>query len=287
MNYLQALFSIFNAPLFADVHHRHVLEADDAGGRLLGPGGRHGRGRWDLHPATRPSVITFGSDLAESMWGAGLAFVVDAIVTVAVTLFTQPKPVEELQGLVYGMANVDESAPSSTPGGSRRRCSGSSALGSAPDPDHRLLVGSDVRDLETTEHLTRRARRRTCSTCAASSAGCSCVYGVLLTILGLTDSRGGDREGGGRATSTCSRASGCSSSALIFLRLGVHAPAGRAARARSRATAVRAAAGSTGAGRRPASGAAAGAGDARAAAARAPRRRSRRRPCARRPRRRP
>ena len=43
------------------------------------------------------------------MWGAGVAFVVDAIVTVVVTLVTKPKPVEELQGLVYGMANVDES----------------------------------------------------------------------------------------------------------------------------------------------------------------------------------
>ena len=30
---------------------------------------------------------------------------VDAIVSVVVTLFTEPKPVEELQGLVYGMAN--------------------------------------------------------------------------------------------------------------------------------------------------------------------------------------
>ena len=28
--------------------------------------------------------------------------------TVAVTFVTTPKPVEELQGLVYGMANVDE-----------------------------------------------------------------------------------------------------------------------------------------------------------------------------------
>jgi SSS family solute:Na+ symporter len=46
------------------------------------------------------------------MWGAGLAFVVDAVVTVAVTLRTTPKPVSELQGLVYGMANVDEHARS-------------------------------------------------------------------------------------------------------------------------------------------------------------------------------
>jgi SSS family solute:Na+ symporter len=53
--------------------------------------------------------FAFGSDLSESMWGAGLAFVVDAVVTVAVSLRTQPKPVDQLQGLVWGMANVDES----------------------------------------------------------------------------------------------------------------------------------------------------------------------------------
>ena len=41
------------------------------------------------------------------------AFVVDAIVSVAVTLFTTPKPVEELNGLVYGMAVPDEDEPAS------------------------------------------------------------------------------------------------------------------------------------------------------------------------------
>ena len=52
----------------------------------------------------------FGTDLNESFWGAGSAFVVDAVVTVAVTLFTVPKPVEELQGLVWGMANKEDAA---------------------------------------------------------------------------------------------------------------------------------------------------------------------------------
>jgi SSS family solute:Na+ symporter len=57
--------------------------------------------------------FTFGSDLDESFWGAGAAFVVDAVVTVAVTLFTKPKPVEELQGLVWGMANEEDAATAS------------------------------------------------------------------------------------------------------------------------------------------------------------------------------
>jgi SSS family solute:Na+ symporter len=52
--------------------------------------------------------FTFGSDLDESFWGAGAAFVVDALVTVAVSLVTKPKPIEELQGLVWGMVNKED-----------------------------------------------------------------------------------------------------------------------------------------------------------------------------------
>jgi SSS family solute:Na+ symporter len=113
MNYLQALFSIFNAPLFATfiigMFWKRMTPA---------------AGLWGLVAGTATAALTFvlykagaisfGSDLAESMWGAGLAFVVDAVVTVVVTLRTQPKPVEELQGLVYGMANT-EGAQSKTP----------------------------------------------------------------------------------------------------------------------------------------------------------------------------
>jgi SSS family solute:Na+ symporter len=109
MNYVQALFSIFNAPLFATF--------------IIGMFWRRmtpWAGFWGLVAGTIGAGVTwigykagwfgFGSDLDESMWGAGVAFVTDAVVTVLVTLRTTPKPVEELQGLVYGMANVDEYA---------------------------------------------------------------------------------------------------------------------------------------------------------------------------------
>jgi solute:Na+ symporter, SSS family len=107
MNYVQALFSIFNAPLFATF--------------IIGMFWRRmtpWAGFWGLVAGTIAAAVTwigykvgwfsFGSDLDESMWGAGLAFVSDAIVTVIVTMMTTPKPTSELQGLVYGMANVDE-----------------------------------------------------------------------------------------------------------------------------------------------------------------------------------
>jgi SSS family solute:Na+ symporter len=107
MNYVQALFSIFNAPLFATF--------------IIGMFWKRmtpWAGFWGLVAGTAAAAITwigykagwfsFGSDLDESMWGAGLAFAADAVVTVIVTLMTTPRPVSELQGLVYGMADIDE-----------------------------------------------------------------------------------------------------------------------------------------------------------------------------------
>ncbi|HWT92231.1 MAG TPA: sodium:solute symporter family protein [Solirubrobacteraceae bacterium] len=107
MNYLQALFSIFNAPLFATF--------------IIGMFWKRmtpSAGLWGLVAGTLTAlfiyvgykwlgIFDFGSDLDESFWGAGSAFVVDAIVTVAVTLFTKPKPREELDGLVWGMSVGD------------------------------------------------------------------------------------------------------------------------------------------------------------------------------------
>jgi solute:Na+ symporter, SSS family len=111
MNYLQALFSIFNAPLFATfiigMFWKRMTPA---------------AGLWGLVTGTFAAALTFilyktgaigfGSDLAESMWGAGIAFVVDALVSIVITMFTRPKPLEELQGLVYGMANEDDTVRS-------------------------------------------------------------------------------------------------------------------------------------------------------------------------------
>jgi solute:Na+ symporter, SSS family len=110
MNYLQALFSIFNAPLFATfiigMFWKRMTPA---------------AGLWGLVAGTAAALVTyvgykfasvfsFGSDLDESFWGAGAAFVVDALVTVVVTAFTTPKPVSELRGLVWGMAVKDADA---------------------------------------------------------------------------------------------------------------------------------------------------------------------------------
>ena len=107
MDYIQALFSLFNAPLFAAFIIGMFWKRMTAWA-----------GFWGLLMGTLAAFITyagykwfgwftFGSDLDESFWGAGIAFVTVAIVAVVVTLFTTRKTVEELDGLVYGIGNHD------------------------------------------------------------------------------------------------------------------------------------------------------------------------------------
>ncbi|MFC4146972.1 sodium:solute symporter family protein [Micromonospora mangrovi] len=106
MNYIQALFSVFNAPLFATFIIGMFWKRMSA---LAG--------FWSLLSGTVVAVATyllyklgalsFNSDLEESFWGAGLAFVTVAVVAAVITPLTRPKRNEELEGLVYGMGGVD------------------------------------------------------------------------------------------------------------------------------------------------------------------------------------
>ena len=101
MDYLQQLFSFFNAPLFATF--------------ILGMFWRRmtpAAGWIGLVSGTVSAIVVF--ILSESgVWtlpgqgaafvGAGAAFVIDIVVSVAVTTVTQPKPAEQLTGLVYSL----------------------------------------------------------------------------------------------------------------------------------------------------------------------------------------
>jgi SSS family solute:Na+ symporter len=108
MNYIQTLFSIFNAPLFATFIIAMFWRRATAWG-----------GFWSLVAGTATAYVVnrlnayhtifhFGSALSASFWQAILAFLVDAAVLILVSLVTQPKPVEELRGLVWGLTREDE-----------------------------------------------------------------------------------------------------------------------------------------------------------------------------------
>jgi SSS family solute:Na+ symporter len=105
MNYLQALFSFFNAPLFATfiigLFWRRMTAWAGFWGLLTGT-----LVAFASYILFKMGVLDFGTELNATFWGAGTAFVVDAIVSIVVTLVTTPKPESELRGLVYGLSDA-------------------------------------------------------------------------------------------------------------------------------------------------------------------------------------
>ncbi|GIF03618.1 sodium:solute symporter family protein [Actinoplanes siamensis] len=108
MNYIQALFSLFNAPLFATfivgMFWKRMSAWAGFWSLLLGF-----LASLTLYLGYLGDVFTFNSDLEESFWGAGAAFVTAVVVAVVVSLFTPSKPESELRGLVYGLAGSSTS----------------------------------------------------------------------------------------------------------------------------------------------------------------------------------
>ncbi|MFF5079019.1 sodium:solute symporter family protein [Actinoplanes sp. NPDC000266] len=108
MNYIQALFSLFNAPLFATfivgMFWKRMSAWAGFWSLLLGF-----LASLALYLGHITETIHFNSDLEESFWGAGAAFVTAVVVAILVTLFTPPKPEEELRGLVYGLGGTSTS----------------------------------------------------------------------------------------------------------------------------------------------------------------------------------
>jgi SSS family solute:Na+ symporter len=109
MNYIQALFALFNAPLFATfiigMFWRRMTAWAGFFGLVAGT-----TAAFVTYLAYKAGIVHFGSELDESFWGAGIAFVTVAIVAVAVTFATTPKPESELRGLVYGVHPADLAA---------------------------------------------------------------------------------------------------------------------------------------------------------------------------------
>ncbi|UAK35734.1 sodium:solute symporter family protein [Nocardia asteroides] len=99
MDYLQTLFSFFNAPLFATFILGMFWKrmTPTAGWMGLVCGTASAIAVFILHEMKVFELSGQGA----SFVAAGVAFVVDIVVSVAVTQVTQPKPASELVGLVY------------------------------------------------------------------------------------------------------------------------------------------------------------------------------------------
>ena len=113
MDYVQALFSFFIAPLFGTVVLGMLWK------RATGPGGFWGLlcgtvssiGMWTWvkidpsalrYVALSPDAKALAQDMYQALW----SFLVCVTVTVVVSLMTTPKPDSELTGLVYGLTEV-------------------------------------------------------------------------------------------------------------------------------------------------------------------------------------
>ncbi|MEO6702046.1 MAG: Na+/galactose cotransporter, partial [Jatrophihabitantaceae bacterium] len=125
MNYIQLLFSYFNAPLFATfiiaMFWKRTspwaglwgLVAGTVGAAVMHFGGYHiayfyAGGVFDpTHAKINAQMLNF--------YGAITAFVADVVVTILVTLVTKPKPVAELAGLVWGVPDPNAPDPDSVP----------------------------------------------------------------------------------------------------------------------------------------------------------------------------
>jgi solute:Na+ symporter, SSS family len=117
MDYVQALFSFFIAPLFGTVLLGMLWKrASPAGGfwgLLAGTASSIGMWAWvKVDPAALRYVALspYARDMAENMYRALWSCLVCALVTVLVSLATKPKPDAELKGLVYGVTDIPSEA---------------------------------------------------------------------------------------------------------------------------------------------------------------------------------
>ncbi|WP_432572735.1 sodium:solute symporter family protein [Kineococcus sp. SYSU DK005] len=106
MNYMQALFSFFNAPVFAvfllGLLFKRITPAAGLWSYLVGLAVPV-----TIYVLYTADVLSFNSDLAETMWGSIWSFVSVVVVAVLVSTFTRPKPERELSGLVQGVGTID------------------------------------------------------------------------------------------------------------------------------------------------------------------------------------
>ena len=112
MNYIQLLFSFFSAPLFATFIAMFWKRTSPWSGLCGLVAGTAAAGVMHFaayhfayfypHQVFDPTHATINAQMS-NFYAAIAAFVVDAIVTVLVTLVILPKPREELLGLVWGI----------------------------------------------------------------------------------------------------------------------------------------------------------------------------------------
>jgi SSS family solute:Na+ symporter len=118
MDYVQALFSIFVAPLLAVIlfgmFWKRATALAGFLGLLLGIVFSASLFMWvKLEPAALAGIALSpdAKPMAENVFRALWAFIFSAVVVIVISLLTKPKPVNELDGLVYGATVLPKEEP--------------------------------------------------------------------------------------------------------------------------------------------------------------------------------
>jgi len=113
MDYVQALFSFFIAPLFGTVIlgmlWKRATSKGGFWGLLAGTLSSIGMWAWVKVDPTALRYVALSPharDMAENMYRALWSWVICVLVTVVVSMLTAPKPESELKGLVYGVTEI-------------------------------------------------------------------------------------------------------------------------------------------------------------------------------------
>ncbi len=111
MDYVQQLFSFFIAPLFGTVIlgmlWKRATRQGGFWGLLAGTATSISLWLWVRHDHSALRYVAFSpdaKDMAENIYRAMWAWLVCVLVTVIVSYATKPRPVAELEGLVYGIS---------------------------------------------------------------------------------------------------------------------------------------------------------------------------------------
>jgi SSS family solute:Na+ symporter len=113
MDYVQALFSFFVAPLFGTVLlgmlWKRATAAGGFWGLLVGTLSSISLWAWVRIDPSALSIIALSSgakDMAENMYRALWSWIICVVVTVVVSMMTRPPAMAQLQGLVYGCTEL-------------------------------------------------------------------------------------------------------------------------------------------------------------------------------------
>ena len=107
MDYMQLIFSFFNAPLFATfllgMFWKRTTPWAAFWGLLIGTGTSL------IHYfLTTNGTFSYPSVMAGNFWRATIAWVACFVATIAISFFTKPKPESELAGLCWGMSKAND-----------------------------------------------------------------------------------------------------------------------------------------------------------------------------------